>query len=711
MPNIPEIKIGNIVYQLTDKELRENVEIVKKHVADIDTRTNDILSFINYDYDDPIRYPMGDGSTWKKAIEINRDGTTVKITKAAGTSVDIRIKLSGEFDLAGNNSGLDAWNTGISLTTGHQYKVSCRFMSGSAILENVANYSGMVQAFETGTHSSVGTYTQKDGLFERTFTATANKSYNLSFLAEKNVAYTNAEYLITIEDLTESEFVNLQNQIDNLDTYSEYTTATQLVSGNITGTGAAGDNNQFIRTYGGGSGLPKIEQGNVIIAENGFALVNVHIFSSKSLSTLNHIASLTVIDQNRFEIPDEYIGKYVGFTVNEPGKQGQDISADVSSAMQNVKIVKEKNLHKTINGLSTRIDSIEADELLVPEYYFDDNYLDIKVTGINTIGIDIGVKSLRTVFITDYHYEDNSRKSPALIKYLMRKTGIRSVIFGGDAMNHDYTSKIGGYNKICTFLDDFREIRGSANMYLVTGNHEMNNADLSHGTVELPKSVTYSLFNEPIFFKITPLWASGKNTNSFYVDDDVAKVRFYCIDCTSGASIQKAYLDVILPSFLTVPEGYFVVVFSHSGVESYTSDGGTPPVYTITAITAGLDAIMQTGKALNDGANAIITAVIGGNTYTWNLDFTGKARTFVGAFIGHSHLDGYYIYNNRFPVIATLCDTGAYRDSHPYRIAGTITEQAFDVVQIDIATQRIYCTRIGFGNDRTFSFGNNAGLI
>ena len=691
----------------TDAKLGPDLSQLKSAIKDEDTRTNQILSLVNYGYDEPINYPIGDGSTWGKSIGIYRDGTTVKIHKPSSTTVDIRAKLSGAFALAGNNSGVNAWTSGLSFKTGHQYKITSRLIGGSAVSGSDSNYGGAVSVYPTGTSTSVGTATTGNGVNSRTFTAEESTAYNIVFYATKAAIFTNAVYLITIEDLTESEFVNLQEQIDEIKVNTEYTDI-KLKSGNITDAGKAGSNNEYIRTYTGE--LPKIEKGDIISAENGFELVNVHIFNKNSVSSVAHVIKLTVSDANHFAIPDTYVGMYVGFTVYEPSKSGTDISGDLTAAMNSVKIAKEVSLAETIGNLNSRVYALETGES-IPDYYFDDDYLDDKVTDINTIGVGVGVKSLRTVFITDYHYEDNARKSPALIEYLIQKTGIRSVVFGGDSINHDYASKVGGYNKICTFLDDFKKIREGANMFLITGNHEMNNADLAHDSVELPKSVPYSLFNEPIFYKIKSLWASGKNTNSFYVDDDVAKIRFYGIDCTSGASIQKAYLDVILPSFLTVPEGYAVVVFSHSGIESYTSDGETPPTYTITALTTGLDAIMQAGKAMNDGENATVSVTIGGTVYTWNLDFTGKARTFVGVIIGHSHLDSYYIYDSRFPVIAVLCDTGAYRDTHPARVAGTITEQAFDVIQIDIATNRIYCTRIGYGADRTFSFGEDAGIV
>jgi len=350
----------------------------------------------------------------------------------------------------------------------------------------------------------------------------------------------------------------------------------------------------------------------------------------------------------------------------------------------------------------------------LPEYYFENDYITDKVKDINTIAITIGRNSLRNIFITDYHLEDNARKSPKLISYLIDKTGIQNVVFGGDAINHDYTSKVGGYDKLCEFIRDFKSIREESNLYLITGNHEMNNADLQHSSVELSKAVAYNLFNEPINHKIKTIWETQEgDSNAFYVDDAASKIRFYGIDCTSGASIQKTYLDRILPTMYTVPAGYSVVIYSHAGMGTYTTDDTVyPPVYTVQTLDERFEILMNFAKAMNDGYQGTVSGTINGTTYTWNVDFSNCQRQFICAIVGHSHRDGYYIVDNRFPVIFTVCDTGAYRDTQPWRIAGTITEQAFDVVQIDVNTKRIYCTRIGFGSDRVFSFGETgAGLI
>lgn len=61
------------------------------------------------------------------------------------------------------------------------------------------------------------------------------------------------------------------------------------------------------------------------------------------------------------------------------------------------------------------------------------------------------------------------------------------------------------------------------------------------------------------------------------------------------------------------------------------------------------------------------------------------------------------------PILVVLTTTDCYALNHPdtdptVRQLGTISEQAFDIVQIDTEHRKVYCTRIGAGNDRVFSF-------
>lgn len=61
------------------------------------------------------------------------------------------------------------------------------------------------------------------------------------------------------------------------------------------------------------------------------------------------------------------------------------------------------------------------------------------------------------------------------------------------------------------------------------------------------------------------------------------------------------------------------------------------------------------------------------------------------------------------PILVILTTTDCYQLNHSntdptIRELDTISEQAFDIVQIDTAGRKVYCTRIGAGNDRVFNF-------
>ena len=75
--------------------------------------------------------------------------------------------------------------------------------------------------------------------------------------------------------------------------------------------------------------------------------------------------------------------------------------------------------------------------------------------------------------------------------------------------------------------------------------------------------------------------------------------------------------------------------------------------------------------------------------------------------VGHLHSDYSVTTDNGLLIVATTCDCSASREMNaisPTMTVGTATEQAFDVVQIDLANKNIYMTRCGVGNDRTFNY-------
>lgn len=337
----------------------------------------------------------------------------------------------------------------------------------------------------------------------------------------------------------------------------------------------------------------------------------------------------------------------------------------------------------------------KADEVApatVPAYY--DTHLSTKVNSINTVALGLSRQSARFFFITDYHRASNVGISPALIYNIIGRTGIKKVVMGGDNYNSDETA-LAALDELNAVVKAFNPISAVADVYYITGNHEYNNPSSNPEYLDrmLTIDTLYQLFNVPAHGT-----TNLPDTNTFFLDDDASKIRYYFFDCESDSAIGTDARHNAFTSMLDIPEGYAVFVFSHKGL---TDDNS--------AIYVRMGQIMGVCAALNDGTSYTINYTdIGSKTY----DFTGKARTFIGALSGHTHLDGYVYYDGRFPVIATACDAYDAQTSHPERVAGGVLEQCFDVAQIDVSAKRIYLTRIGYGSDRTFSFGDaGSGLI
>ena len=102
----------------------------------------------------------------------------------------------------------------------------------------------------------------------------------------------------------------------------------------------------------------------------------------------------------------------------------------------------------------------------------------------------------------------------------------------------------------------------------------------------------------------------------------------------------------------------------------------------------------------------IVEGVVAGyDAVEVDCDFTNAKGELVGYFAGHNHNDSLNT-NSGFNIITTRCDakeenTDALKNE---RIAGTTTEQSFDVFTVNKATRTIHATKIGAGNDREISY-------
>ena len=88
-----------------------------------------------------------------------------------------------------------------------------------------------------------------------------------------------------------------------------------------------------------------------------------------------------------------------------------------------------------------------------------------------------------------------------------------------------------------------------------------------------------------------------------------------------------------------------------------------------------------------------------------SADFTGAKGELVAYFAGHNHVDRNWSVLG-IPIISTRCDAAEENDQTllAERVAGTVTEQSFDVVTVNRAARTISCTKIGAGEDRVIQY-------
>ena len=286
---------------------------------------------------------------------------------------------------------------------------------------------------------------------------------------------------------------------------------------------------------------------------------------------------------------------------------------------------------------------------------------------VGTYGTDIEA----FVFITDVHWRNNTKHSPALIKRIIDKTPIDTVICGGDLVYAYNPTKTGAVGEIRDFNEAITGISG-AEYYAVVGNHDLNTNSNSDISIQFTGWEIYNLLYEPfcnqknVHFAIDdPDSGYGEPIkHDYYFDHPQTKTRFLCLDWRNPFNTPR---QTWLTSVLSRNDGYRVVVIYH-GIYAYDANASS-------GIVTEHDSIMQ-----------------------YLAPYKSKI---VALFTGHVHVDHVVDYwgDSTTPVIITGCDsltTGMEE--------GTVTEQCFDVAVIDYNEGKIKLTRIGNGSDRTVNF-------
>ena len=314
----------------------------------------------------------------------------------------------------------------------------------------------------------------------------------------------------------------------------------------------------------------------------------------------------------------------------------------------------------------------------VPDFYLA--YLKEKESEINNRTLNASINGDSFVFMTDTHIETNYCHSPALVKHIVDNTSVSKVFNGGDLVNWGNKNVV--IPKIRQWMNWFK----FTTLYITVGNHDINTTNASAAEYFTDGEI-YDLLLKHLEEKV--------NTNQkfyYYVDNPSQKIRYFFLDSHWPTNPDLAGRDLHYTEQL-------------AWMETKARELGSEWSIAI------IQHIFYKGSVIEDGVRVSAKRSTLADELIAKLDTMADDSdmpTIIGVFCGHTHWDWGEYSVKGYPIIATLSDAAWTTMGDvmwpSYRARDTVNEQAFDVFTIDKTQRKIFATRIGYGNNREFTY-------
>ena len=276
-------------------------------------------------------------------------------------------------------------------------------------------------------------------------------------------------------------------------------------------------------------------------------------------------------------------------------------------------------------------------------------------------------------FITDQHWTVNAQHSSNIIKKMGRELNIPLVLSGGDVIMGSNEEAITGINELQNYIKTLNN--GFLKVLSTYGNHDFNN----NNSADDERINENQIFNSVMYPFIFNYKANCYDKDVMYFDNESEHIRIIDYNCSiARGESYKASIATAITNLVNELDNTWKIIFL---CHTYWN-AGEP--YSVAALYADLIA---------------------------GLSHTADAEI-ICQFVGHVHDDMYTTVTNEnggsLLIISTTTDSYASNNAAaepPYTMTlNTDTEQAFDIVQIDLTNKKIYMTRVGAGNDREFTY-------
>ncbi|XRJ96316.1 BppU family phage baseplate upper protein [Latilactobacillus sakei] len=406
------------------------------------------------------------------------------------------------------------------------------------------------------------------------------------------------------------------------------------------------------------------------------------------------------------------------------------------------------SIQTTVNGLNEKLDvlsekikdsglitTVEVNQLLEPfneiidsfntynglgNPWLDDVNQSI-ISGLNNYTSTINSKEnvVRILNLQDMHMTRSKEANPAYVKggnavikqmhaLSIVKDQVDLVVSNGDNIDGS-ESKALNMHRNQQYVDTIHGVIDKKPLLLTIGNHDDGSVFADGDDVitlkDLTKIYSYSHyasgehrpddkssyayydFNDA---RLRVISLSGFENPEVYNEDGTIKYK------RATASVFTSKQLNWLVQALTLDKSWSVIIFNHAPYEGFYENS---PYNYMENINHNVLKDILTG--FTNGTK--ITSVGSNSDYPVNItaDFTiqGKGTLITNVF-GHEHRDADRVEINNIPAIERTCDIALTGD----RIVGTVSEFAFDVIEIDTAKHTIKFNRFGSGSNVSWNY-------
>ena len=596
--------------------------------------------------------------------EIKNDILSSIITQEAGESESLVMSQKAVTDLVAEAIGTGGGTTEYETVDS---------------VEEMTDTSKQYVLKETGTIWAYGEVTEEVNVNEQIFDASNKITGHLSGTGINNSS--NPLYRLPINISQIPEGVDAYLEVTGINIRNTTSPYIEKIGYSALDTPALGSNQIITSQYG-----DIANTGDSIVAiSNGFKL-HVGYIKETKITGYDTIKTLLIEVSSSQTHDASKIKAYLQYNYSGTVAKWYDTelapSAGGGGGGNYVELLVKVNKNTTdIAEVSKRVTNLEtgSESVTIPTFW--QNAVDACIAKIKAL--QVGRNCVTFPFFSDNH--QNNKYAGVLIAHIMKECNIPYCFFGGDSISNGIIADEATMIAQDKAFDTMMSYVPNGRLCRAVGNHD---GFWNDGTNKYyyNRDQVYDLFLREE--SIAQNKHFGEDGTYYYVDDIASKVRWIVMN-TNNAPVDSTQIAWVQNTALNIAEsGWGVVFISHQPISNHYHAGITNAADVVSAVvsTANTKNIPIIGWYSGHVHRDIISTkrLTGGNgsnagTEAGDLGFT--------------------------QVIITSDHTGiAYDDATKHTIANDDQSHAIDFVTINKATRTVNITRLGIGEDRSYTY-------